>query len=163
MTKETLETIETLAENELLISLIYRAFSLTFPEHFEFWDKLAQEEVQHADMLRSLVPEVKEGTVRFKADRLDETSAGMFRDYLKYALDRAKKEDIHLKDAFETALAIEHDLIERSFFRLFEQDAPEVQLIFEGLASSTREHHRQLVEAVKKSGQSPQEEGKVRK
>jgi rubrerythrin len=154
MTKEPLEAIEALAENEIMISRIYKAFSERFPEHREFWEKMAEEEVQHADMIRSLVPEVKEGAVRFKAERLDETSLGMFRDYLKYSLARAGEEDLQLKGAFETALAIEHDLIERRFLDLFEADAVELTLIFEGLASSTRDHHRRLVEAVEKSGQS---------
>ncbi len=107
-------------------------------------------------MIRSVVPEVKEGTVRFKAQRLDETSVGMFRDYLKVSLARAGEQDIPLKDAFETALAIEHDLLERRFFDLFEADTGELMLIFEGLASSTREHHRRLVQAIENSGQSPE-------
>ena len=156
MAKEPLEAIELLAENEMVISRIYRVFSERFPEYHEFWETMAAEEIQHADMIRSVVPEVKEGTVRFKAQRFDETSVGMFRDYLKFRLARAGEQDIPLKDAFETALAIEHDLLERSFFDLFETDTRELMLIFEGLASSTREHHRRLVQAVENCGQSPE-------
>ena len=156
MAKELLEAIELLAENEMVISRIYRVFSERFPQHHDFWETMAEEEIQHADMIRSVVPEVKEGTVRFKAQSLDETSVGMFRDYLKFSLARAREQDIPLKDAFETALAIEHDLIERSFFDLFEADTAELMLVFEGLASSTREHHRRLVQATENSGQSPE-------
>jgi len=156
MAKESLETIELLAENEMVISRIYRVFSERFPDYHDFWEKMAEEEIQHADMIRSVVPEVKEGTVRFKAQRFDETSIGMFRDYLKVSLARAGEQDIPLKDAFETALAIEHDLIERSFFDLFEADTGELNLVFEGLASSTREHHLRLVEAVENRRQSPE-------
>jgi rubrerythrin len=156
MAKEPLEAIELLAENEMVISRIYRVFSERFPEYHDFWDTMAEEEIQHADMLRSLVPDVKEGTVRFKAQRLDETSVGMFRDYLKVSLAGAREQDIPLKNAFETALAIEHDLIERSFLDLFEADTAELTLVFEGLASSTREHHRRLVQAIENSGQSPE-------
>ena len=155
MAKEPLEAIKLLAENEMVISRIYKVFSEKFPEYHDFWETMAAEEVQHADMIRSVVPEVKEGTVRFKEQRLDETSVGMFRDYLKFSLARAREQDIPLKDAFETALAIEHDLIERSFFDLFEADTAELMLVFEGLASSTREHHRRLVQAIENSGQSP--------
>ncbi len=154
MTHEPLEAIESLAENEVTISRIYRAFSERFPEYRDFWEKLAREEVQHADMIRSVVPEVKEGTVRFKAESLDATSVGMFRDYLKASLARAREEGLPLKSAFETALAIEHDLIERSFFHLFEAETAELKFIFEGLVSSTREHHRRLVAAIEKSGLS---------
>jgi rubrerythrin len=156
MVMEPLETIELLAENEMLISRIYRVFSERFPDCRDFWEKMAEEEIQHADMIRAVVPEVKEGTVRFKEQHLDETSVGMFRDYLKVSLASAGERDIPLKDAFETALAIEHDLIERSFFDLFEADTGELNLIFEGLASSTREHHRRLVQAVEKSRRSPE-------
>ncbi len=154
MTEEPLEAIEALAENEMMISRIYRVFSEKFPEYRDFWEKLAREEVQHADMIRSVVPEVKEGTVRFRAERVDATSASMFRDYLKASLARAREDGFLLKDAFETALAIEYDLIERSYFHLFEAETGELMLIFDGLTSSTREHHRRLLEAVKKSGKS---------
>lgn len=156
MAMEPLETIELLAENEMVISRIYRVFSERFPDYRDFWEKMAEEEIQHADMIRSVVPEVKEGTVRFKEQHLDETSVGMFRDYLKVSLAGAGEQDIPLKDAFETALAIEHDLIERSFFDLFEADTGELNLVFEGLASSTREHHRRLVQAVENSRQAPE-------
>jgi len=155
MAKEPLETIELLAENEMVISRIYKVFSERFPEYHDFWETMAEEEIQHADMIRSVVPEVKEGAVRFKAQGLDETSVGMFRDYLKFSLARAREQDIPLEDAFETALAIEHDLLERSFFDLFEADTRELMLVFEGLASSTREHHRRLVQTIENSGQSP--------
>ena len=151
MAKEPLEAIERLAENEMVISRIYRVFSERFPDHRRFWEKMAEEETQHADMIRSVVPDVKEGTVRLRARGLDETSVGMFRDYLKVSLARAGEQGILLKDAFETALAIEHDLIERSFFDLFEADTRELMLVFEGLASSTREHHRRLVQAIENS------------
>ena len=156
MTMEPLEAIESLAGNEILIGRIYRVFAERFPEYHDFWEKMAEEETQHADIIRSVVPEVKEGTVRLKAQCLDETSVGMFHDYLKYSLARAREQGMPLKDAFETALAIEHDLIERSLFDLFETDTGELTLIFEGLASSTREHHRRLVQAIENSGQSPE-------
>ena len=156
MADKTLEAIDALAENEMLISGLYRIFSKRFPDYHDFWSKMAEEEMQHASMIRSLVPEVKEGTVRFKTEGMDKTSIDMFHDYLKFSLARAREQDIPLKDAFETALAIEHDLIERSFFDLFETDTSELALIFEGLASSTIEHHRRLVRAIEQSGISPE-------
>jgi rubrerythrin len=155
MAKEPLEAIELLADNEMVISRIYRVFAERFPEYRDFWETMAQEETRHADMILSVVPEIKAGAIRFKEERFDETSVGMFRDYLKVALARARDQDIPLQDAFETALAIEHDLIERSFFDLFEADTEELALIFEGLVSSTREHHRRLVQTIEKSGWSP--------
>jgi rubrerythrin len=154
MTNKTLEAIEGLAENEDLISSLYRMFADRFPDYRDFWGKMAEEETQHASMIRSVVPEVKEGTVRFKTEGIDETSIAMFQDYLKFSLARVQDQDILLKDAFETALAIEHDLIERSFFDLFEADTSELALIFEGLASSAREHHRRLVRTIEQSRKS---------
>ena len=115
---------------------------------------MAEEETQHAGMIRSVVPEVKEGTLRLKTERVDKTSIDMFRDYLKFSLARAREQEVSLKDAFETALAIEHDLIERSFFDLFEADMSELALIFEGLMSSTREHHSRLVRTLEQNRKS---------
>jgi len=154
MTKQALDVIEALAENEILISRLYRTFAEGFPDDRDFWETMAHEETQHADMIRSLGLEVKEGTVEFNSDGFDKTSVDMFHDYLKFSLARAREEDIPSKDAFETALAIEHDLIERSFFGWFEAKKAELSLVLEGLESSTREHHHRLVQALEKSRQS---------
>jgi hypothetical protein len=92
MAKEPLEAIELLADNEMVISRIYRVFAERFPEYRDFWETMAQEETRHADMILS---------------------------------------------------------------DLFEADTEELALIFEGLVSSTREHHRRLVQTIEKSGWSP--------
>jgi rubrerythrin len=154
MTTEVLEMIEALAENEMLVSRLYRVFSEWFPDHRDFWGEMAEEEAQHANMIRSLSQDVREGAVRFKEDALDTTSAQMFHDYLKFSLARTLEQGISLEDAFETALAIEHDLIEKGFFTRFQAKTEDLALIFEGLMSSTREHHRRLEEAVAKSRRS---------
>ena len=154
MTKQALEVIEALAANEMLISRLYMAFAERFPDNRDFWERMAHEETQHADMIGSLGLELKEGTVEFNSDGFDKTSVDMFHDYLKFSLLRTQEGDILSKDAFETALAIEHDLIERSFFGLFEAKTAEMSIILEGLTSSTREHHRSLVQALEKSRQS---------
>jgi len=151
MTKQALDVIEALAENEMLISRLYRAYAQGFPDDRDFWNTMADEETQHADMIRSLGLEVKESTVEFKSQGFDKTSVDMFRDYLKFSLARAQEEDILPKDAFETALAIEHDLIERNFFGLFEAKTAELSIVLEGLVSSTRAHHRRLVQTLEKS------------
>jgi len=154
MTKQALDVIEALAENEMLIGRLYRTFAEGFPDDRDFWETMADEETQHADMIRSLGLELKEGTVEFKPAGLDSTSVEMLHDYLKFSLVRTREEDMLPKDAFEMALAIEHDLIERSFFGWFEAKTAELSLILEGLTSSTREHHRRLVQALEKSRQS---------
>lgn len=151
MKKEVLETIEALAENEMLVSRLYKAFSERFPDYRDFWGKMAEEETQHANMIRSLSPEVRAGAVRFKGDALDSTPADMLRDYVKFSLARTLEQGISPEDALETALAIEHDLIERGFFTRFQAKTEDLALIFKGLLSSTREHHRRLTEAVEKS------------
>jgi rubrerythrin len=154
MSEKAWEVIEALAENEMLISRIYRTYAERFPDDRDFWGTMAYEETQHADLIRSLGLEVKEGTVEFNSDGFDKTSLDMFHDYLKFSLARTQEEEILVKDAFETALAIEHDLIERNFFGFFETKTGELSLILEGLASSTRAHHRRLVQALEKSRQS---------
>jgi len=151
MPEQAWDVIEALAENEMLISRIYRTYAERFPDDREFWGTMAYEETQHADLVRSLGLEVKGGTVEFNSDGFDKTSLDMFHDYLKFSLARTQEEDILPKDALETALAIEHDLIERNFFGFFEAKKGELSLILEGLASSAREHHRRLVQALEKS------------
>ncbi len=151
MSEKQMQAIESLARNEELISRLYATFAEKIPEHRAFWEKMAGEETQHANMIRALAFEVHEGNVRFKEEIFDELSVGMFQDYVKAFLAQSRKKELSEEKAFEAALAIEHDLIERNFFILFETEEEELALIFEGVASSTREHRRRLVEELEAS------------
>lgn len=148
------EQIERLETNELLIARLYTAYSEHFSDHRNFWKEMAEEEKKHANMISTLLHEIREGSVRLGDNRFDTTSIGMFQDYLKAQLTKAKEEVLSQEDAFQAALAIEHDLLERSFFNVFESDSPEMKIILEALEAATRQHRRKLVEAIEESQES---------
>ena len=148
------EQIERLENNEMLIARLYTAYSEHFSDHRNFWKDLAEDEKKHAGMIRTLVHEIQEGSISFGEKRFDATSIGMFQDYLKALLAKAKKEVITLEDAFQSALAIEHDLLERNFFRVFEADSEEMKIILEALESSTKQHRMKLVAAIQQAQDS---------
>jgi rubrerythrin len=143
-----LELIARLEENERLIARLYSAYAEHFEEYRAFWSDLAEEEKKHASMLLNLLHQVREGALRLRDDRFDETSIQMQCDYVKALVSKARTETLSLEDALGQALAIEHDLRERHFFRVFEGDSPELALILDALESSTNEHRKRLLEEI---------------
>lgn len=143
-----LELIARLEDNELLIARLYSAYAEHFEEYRAFWSELAEEEKKHASMLRTLLHQAQEGSLQVREDRFDETSIKMQCDYVKVLLSKAKSGILSLEDALGQALAVEHDLTERHFFRVFEGDSPDLALILEALESSTKEHRKRLLKAI---------------
>jgi hypothetical protein len=52
---------------------------------------------------------------------------------------------------FSLRWALTKDLLERSFFEIFESDSPEMKIILEALDAATRQHRKKLVEAIEES------------
>ena len=148
------EQIEMLENNELLIARLYTAYSEHFSDHRNFWKDLAEDEKKHAGMIRTLFHEIQEGSISLGEKRFDATSIRMFKDYLTTLLGKAKNEVISQEDAFQIALAIEHDFIERNFFNVFEADSEEMKIILAALESSTKQHRMKLVEAIQQAQDS---------
>jgi rubrerythrin len=148
--QEQMDIIDILETNELLIARLYMAFAEHFPDHRIFWNEMAEDEKKHASMVRTLEQEIREGSLHFNKDRFDTTSIKMLHDYVKVWLSKAKKEIISLDSAFESALAVEHDLIEMRVFEIFDSDSPELRIILEALTSATKEHRRRLTGVLEK-------------
>ena len=152
--RQTMNLIEMLETSELLLSQLYDAFSRRYKSQKVLWNEMAHEEGKHAGMIRALEQQVADGFLQLDNDRFDSTSIQMFHDYVKVLLSKAGMKAMSLDRAFEAALAVEHDLIERRFFDVFDADSPELKLILEALASATKEHRKRLMaamEAYKKS------------
>lgn len=142
--------IDMLETSERLIARLYKSFAEKFQDHKSLWNTMAEEENKHASMVRTLEHELQEGSLHLHGDRFDTTSLNMFHDYIRVLLSQTKDHNISLEKAFESALAVEHDLIERKFFNAFDSDAPELRIILEALDSATREHRTRLTQALDK-------------
>ena len=148
--QEQLNLIDMLETSERLIARLYKTFAEHFLDHSKFWNQMAEEEIKHASMVRTLEHELQEGSVHLRRDRFDTTSLNMFHDHVRVLLSQTKEHPIRLEKAFEAALAVEHDMIERKFFNVFDSDSPELRIILQALDSATREHRKRLLEAMEK-------------
>ncbi len=55
----TIDIIKNMSKNELLVSVLYRIYADTFPEHRDFWLNISNEEVEHSKWLEKLLSEVE--------------------------------------------------------------------------------------------------------
>lgn len=140
--------IAMLEDNERLMARLYAAYAQHFPGNRAFWEGLAEEEKKHAGMLAALADEAREGSLHLETGRFEKAPIERFQADVKGLLERAGRDLLSEEQALESALAMEHDLVESAFFRVFEADSPEMKLILESLESSTKQHRKRIVEAL---------------
>jgi rubrerythrin len=131
--------LELLAENEVAVARLYRAYAEKFPRRKDFWNTLVREEIQHSRWIQKL----STGThapVQIKEDRFDVAVFQISFDYLEDKLAQAKSEDLSHKEALATALDIETGMFERGYFEVFEGDDPELRKVLNLLAKETKKH-----------------------
>jgi len=147
MGQSSIEITRLLAENEAVISLLYRAYAERFPSHENLWLALADEEKNHADWLRRLSLEIEAGMTHVDEGRFKPRPIEIMREYIGDQLRRAHDEDLTLTDALSTALDIELGLLERDYFKIFQTDSPTVKQTLMNLEGATGEHIKQVREA----------------
>ena len=129
-----------MAENEELVSDLYRRYSEKFTMHKDFWFGLAVEEINHSTWILDLNKKVLEGNVRFNESRFNTYAIKNFKDYMNEMIGIANTHEVTLESALGTALNIESALIERKFFEVFEADSEELKEVLNLLAVSTKRH-----------------------
>jgi len=147
MGQSSVEITRLLAENEAVISLLYRAYAERFPSYENLWLALADEEKNHADWLRRLSLEIEAGMTHVDEGRFKPRPIEIMREYIGDQLRRAQAEDLTLMDALSTALDIELGLLERDYFKIFQTDSPTVKQTLMNLEGATGEHIKQVREA----------------
>ena len=126
---------------EEAMSRLYKVYAASFSDHRQTWQKLAGDEIDHADWMRALRARIEDGSVRMRAERM--VSPGQILDALSRAgseFDRADQGNISLAEAFRTAMRLEHEMLENGWFTVFDTDSAELKRVFQSLADETRKH-----------------------
>lgn len=140
-----LKGLELLARHEEAIGELYLEYSKRFPDHKEFWLRLYREEKKHAELVRELFPKVLDGTVKIAPDRVKpEAIEGSIKRVRGWTLS-ARAVDPDLGDALGNAQTIENSLIEKSYYRLNDDDGDDIKKTFTALVEGSREHRRKVV------------------
>lgn len=138
------QIVELLAEAEETIGEIYLIFTREFTKEAEFWQKLANDELMHAQWVRMLLPRVLAGTITFKEDRFGTDAYAQFSEHLQRQLRQVRTEPVTEAAALSIALDIETTLVEKCFYDVFESSEPESTRILQMLSRSSDAHQRSV-------------------
>jgi len=123
------------------IGELYKEYARLFPHHKRVWQGLADDEIQHADWVRTLRARIEDGSVRFSQEHV------ISPDHVLNALDgvarllaRAKEGRVLPVDGLAAALSLEREMIENEWFRFFETDADLIKRVLQSLGNDTRRH-----------------------
>lgn len=137
--KENQAIIKALADNENLISYLYKAYAQKFPKHKNFWERLSQDEIRHALILESLYSGIENHADVFNQDIFNLEDLGVLSEYIKREIYNTKN-DMSLVSAAITAVDLENTLLEKNFLSVFASNLPVVQSVLEKLREETEKH-----------------------
>lgn len=148
MTQEhdSLLIAELLIENEEGLRNLYLAYAKKFPTHEEFWSGLAVDESGHADWIRGLAGQLREGRLHIEPGRFRRAAIASFIRYVKDELTKVQNEEIPPMAALSIALSAEQSMIESRFFEVFDTDSAELKHVLDNIAAATEEHIKRVEE-----------------
>jgi hypothetical protein len=141
--------VEMLAKHEEAIGELYSEYAKKFGSLAQFWEKLADEEEQHAYWIRRLDRRILEedcgyiDTQKFSTKMVDESL-----ERIKKKLEEAKNGEVELKDALKFAMSVEESIIESKYFEVFVGDIAEIKQVQYCLEEVTREHRERIAKAL---------------
>ncbi len=145
---ESIDVIEMLAQHEESIGQLYSIYARRFPEHYDFWATMAQEEMNHAGMLRGLVSNIEEDSADFNPNRFRSKTVEASIEYIHDETVRAREQDMELINALSITLQIEQAMIEKKYFEVVEGISTNVKHLLLTLTAETEEHIRRVRELV---------------
>lgn len=144
------QTIELMAQNEEVFNKLYVLYADKYPEYKEFWQKIADEETNHALWLRELKPEIEIGNLSFNDGRFDLTTVFRLSEHAKQKFNEAQDQTLPIMEVLKISLAMEKSLLEGKFFEVVETDQIPLKTILFNLAKSTEEHIQRIEDLLKK-------------
>ncbi|MFC1847127.1 ferritin family protein, partial [Chloroflexota bacterium] len=141
-----MEILELMAENEENIAHLYRLYAEKLPKYGNFWSRLADEETEHASMIRKFAAGVEKGTYHLDEKRFPPGALQTYEAYLDGSMQKAIKVGVDVMSAFTTALYIEESLIELKFFEIIDSGSDDFDEVLLRLKKDTGEHSGRIKE-----------------
>lgn len=139
-------------ENELNVSRLYQLYAEKFPEYEIFWRRLSEEEIGHAEKIRSL--REKPGA-NFAENKFTRGIVSYVMNFVKGEIAKAESGKISPVDALNTALRIEQSILEKKCFDFFQSSDKTLNEVMGELGGETQKHlkmlQNQIVKIEKKS------------
>ncbi len=124
------QLVDSFAEQENLIGTLYKLYAKRYPEYKMFWAEMANEEYQHASMIRRIVKSDTANIFRFSQGELRSSNLDSSIKFINNLIIEFKDNlDFPITRAVSIALHIEKALWERKIFQYFDGDSDEVKRI----------------------------------
>jgi len=139
--------IDLMKKQETLLATLYKTFAKKFPEHKDFWDKLAREEEKHAGWVEQLRVASEKKVVLFNEGRVKTYTLEFFIQGLEERILRAETDGFNARQALVCTIDLERSLIEKEVFLHFAGITDKARSVMDLLAQETKEH-QQLAEKL---------------
>lgn len=135
------ELVELFVRQEFLIGKLYKLFSFRFPEHKEFWTKMAMEEHLHASWIKRLTERDPTHKFRFSQGELRSSYLAASIASIEGLIAGVKNNSgFTIVQAASMALHLEKALWEQNVFQCFEGDSADVRKILDSLHVEQKIH-----------------------
>ena len=135
------EMLDLMCKNEEKVSELYMIYASKFPEYSDFWSGLAEEELGHSGVIRTLK---YSDQVMFKEGRFEKNLIQISLKYMEDKIVEANTQNMTIADALSVAVELETNMIEQKFFVIFEGDFSELVEVFQNLEKATQDHVEKL-------------------
>lgn len=148
MKEDELTILELLIRHELAIKQLYEIYATTFTDCQAFWQRLAEDEQKHADVLGTLRAESNIDKLLIHEGKIKPQAIKLSINYIEGQTERAQKDNITMLQALSIAKDLESALLEKQFSRLDDFTSKEMKVILMNLAVETERHRDAIVKAL---------------
>ena len=142
--EKSLQIIDQMAKNEILVSVLYKIYAEKFPEQKEFWSNISNDETVHAQWLNAYIGDVVKNKIYINKDRFSLGPAVDFSNFIQKHIDEAKNATIDLIKALAISYDLENSMLEHRYFEIYESDSVELKHVFENLRLATSKHAKSV-------------------
>jgi len=149
MTEKLKELLEASIELEQCMSELYFLYTKLFPEDSEFWWKLANEEVNHASLLKSGRIYLEKGILPKEMLHEDITVLKTTIKWIQMLIKKYTQTAPSFEDAYFEAIKLESSAGEFHFQVLMtEETDSKIVKIFQDLAGDDKDHNRRVLDLL---------------
>jgi rubrerythrin len=143
---ESKALLENMAIYEEIIMTLYWEYAALFPPHAAEWNALADEERNHASMIRNLARALEPEELANSAFNLFEADIKSATEKIEAELASCKAAGFTQKKAVDTAMAIEKSMAESRVFNSFNTQSMRIKKLLEILLRETKTHIQKITE-----------------
>jgi rubrerythrin len=144
------EIFALLKQHEVAISELYSAYAERFPYRKQFWLQLADEEMEHADVVDLLQAKIEENEAIYSQDKIRTGAIRSSIDYIERLTEEARVGLLRMVNALSIALDLEEAVIEKKFFQVVEGDTVDIKRMLQELQDKDQDHANRIHEELNK-------------